>query len=64
MYTYDTCSFHLKKVFRLAYCIPFDPQLADESKQICQDFVDCVKNFCPENLKKMKIHLLLHLYSG
>ena len=51
----------IMQVFRLAYCVPFDLSNAEYCKKVCKDFVLSVKECCPQNLKKMKIHLLLHL---
>ncbi|XP_064407340.1 uncharacterized protein LOC135352102 isoform X2 [Halichondria panicea] len=51
----------LLKVFRLAYCVPFNPNCSEESRQVCKGFVDLVKEYNPQMLKKMKVHLLLHL---
>lgn len=49
------------KVFKIAYCQPFHCNNLVEYQQICQDFVDTVKLNSPELLKKLKVHLILHL---
>ena len=33
----------------------------DEVKSLCADFVSAVQQHAPEMLKKVKIHLILHL---
>ena len=48
-------------VFNIAYCQPFHYNKQEEFQQICQDFVNTVKENSPELLKKLKIHLILHL---
>ena len=32
-----------------------------EYEELCQEFVDSAKKYCPELLQKVKVHLLLHL---
>ena len=45
-------------MFEIAYCQPFHYNKQEEYQQICQDFVNTVKENSPELLK---IHLILHL---
>lgn len=49
------------QVFKIAYCQHFSLRRRGEIQQICEDFVGVVKQHAPELLKKVKIHLLLHL---
>ena len=49
------------QIFRVAYCLPFSVDKLAEYKAICQGFVDAVKEYQPDFLRKVKIHMLLHL---
>ena len=49
------------QIFRVAYCLPFSVDKVAEYKAICQGFVDAVKEYQPDFLRKVKIHMLLHL---
>ena len=49
------------QVFRIAYCKPFSQSNMQECRVICREFVVAVKEHCPQFLKKVKVHLLLHL---
>ena len=48
------------KVFKIAYCDYYDPSLSEWSG-VCREFVEAVRQYQPEMLKKQKVHLLLHL---
>lgn len=45
----------------MSYCDSFVASKMSHYWEICQSFIDAVKEGCPEMLKKPKIHLLLHL---
>ena len=49
------------QVFRVAYCLPFSDDTAEEYLLVCQKFVYTIREHKPQFLKKQKIHMLLHL---
>ena len=49
------------QVFKIVYCLPFRECDEMEYKEICKQFVDTARQFQPELLQKVKVHLLLHL---
>lgn len=49
------------QVFKITYCQPFRYNSCREYQQVCENFVRAVKDNSPELLKKVKIHLILHL---
>ena len=49
------------QVFKIAYCQHFRLHSQEEVQQTCKELVSAVKQHTPELLKKVKIHLLLHL---
>ena len=49
------------QIFRIVYCLPFRESDEMEYKEICKQFVDIARQFQPELLQKVKVHLLLHL---
>ena len=51
----------LLQVFKIAYCQLYKLGKEEEHQSICEEFVQSIKEHCPELQKKAKIHLLLHL---
>ena len=49
------------QVFKIAYCQKFRFSKIDEVRKVCEDCVHLVKDCFPEQQKKVKIHLILHL---
>lgn len=49
------------QVFKITYCDYCIESKEDEYRRICKNFVDAVKQNFPELIKKLKIHLFLHL---
>eukprot|EP00731_Ephydatia_muelleri_P038916 Em0987g1a len=50
--------FKLSKVFRIAYCQPFDPEMVGSYESDCSS---CVTAILANLKRKLKVHLLLHL---
>lgn len=57
---YTNSTFFLQ-VFRIAYCQKLRLSTITETQHICNEFVQTVKENAPELLKKVKVHLILHL---
>eukprot|EP00731_Ephydatia_muelleri_P016630 Em0009g1054a len=51
----------VSKVFKIAYCDPFDPEKMEYYKTVCQNFVTAIETHLPEWKTKLKVHLVLHL---
>lgn len=49
------------QVFRIVYCLPLRTCARREYEELCQAFVDSARDHCPELLRKVKVHLILHL---
>ena len=45
----------------MAYCVQFKPEKIREVHDVCQRFVQSIKDYKPLMLQKPKFHLLLHL---
>ena len=50
-----------EQVFKICYCDQFSAENELECRYICTSFIESVKKFFPEQLKKLKVHLILHL---
>eukprot|EP00731_Ephydatia_muelleri_P004968 Em0002g1144a len=44
----------VSKVFKIAYCDPFDPEKMEYYKTVCQNFVTAIENHLPEWKTKLK----------
>ncbi|KAL5468894.1 hypothetical protein EMCRGX_G030040 [Ephydatia muelleri] len=53
--------FKLSKVFRIAYCQPFDPEMVGSYESDCSSCVTAIQAHFPNLKRKLKVHLLLHL---
>ena len=50
-----------EQVFKICYCDQFSAENELECRYICTSFIESVKKCFPEQLKKLKVHLILHL---
>ena len=50
-----------RQVFKICYCDQFSAENESKYRYICTSFVESVKKCVPEQLKKLKVHLILHL---
>ena len=48
-------------MFRIAYCLPYDPSKQINYERMCQELVDAAESVSPSLLNKVKFHLILHL---
>ena len=48
-------------MFRLSYCVPYNPDQKSAYTEICQEFVSAAQAFSVDLMQKPKFHLLLHL---
>eukprot|EP00731_Ephydatia_muelleri_P011754 Em0006g648a len=53
--------FKLSKVFRIAYCQPFDPEMVGSYESDCSSCVTAILAHFPNLKRKLQVHLLLHL---
>ena len=49
------------QVLRIAYCLQFREEDEPVFQQVCEDFLQTVREHSPDLLTKVKVHMLLHL---